>query len=106
MPRYGCNLRHCIDAGIGGRCSPGKPWPETALIGQGWSGGTRIGASLAEFNKRTQSRSLSVTASILGRKSYEPRAAGMAAALPYLDRFAPAHNLESLAALEDELAWL
>ncbi len=30
----------------------------------------------------------------------------MAAALPYLDLFAPAHNLESLAALEEELARL
>jgi hypothetical protein len=28
----------------------------------------------------------------------------MAAALPYIDLFAPAHSLESLAALEDELA--
>jgi uncharacterized protein with von Willebrand factor type A (vWA) domain len=30
----------------------------------------------------------------------------MAAALPHIDLFAPAHNLESLAALEDELARL
>ncbi len=43
---------------------------------------------------------------LLGRVSYEPRAAAMAAALPHIDLFAPAHNLESLAALEDELARL
>lgn len=40
---------------------------------------------------------------LLGRAGYEPLAAGMAAALPLLDVFAPAHNLESLAALEPQL---
>jgi uncharacterized protein with von Willebrand factor type A (vWA) domain len=40
---------------------------------------------------------------LLGREGYEPVAAGMAAALPYLDVFAPAHNLESLLALENYL---
>jgi len=33
---------------------------------------------------------------LLGDARYEPTARGMAAALPYVDRFAPAHNLESL----------
>jgi uncharacterized protein len=41
---------------------------------------------------------------LLGWESYTPTAGGMAAALPYLDLFAPAHNLDSLAALEPELA--
>jgi uncharacterized protein with von Willebrand factor type A (vWA) domain len=40
---------------------------------------------------------------LLGREGYEPLAAGMQAALPLIDVFAPAHNLESLAALEDKL---
>jgi uncharacterized protein with von Willebrand factor type A (vWA) domain len=40
---------------------------------------------------------------LLGREGYQPLAAGMAAALPLLDVFAPAHNLESLAALEPQL---
>jgi uncharacterized protein with von Willebrand factor type A (vWA) domain len=40
---------------------------------------------------------------LLGREGYEPLAAGMQAALPLIDVFAPAHNLESLAALEDQL---
>jgi uncharacterized protein with von Willebrand factor type A (vWA) domain len=41
-----------------------------------------------------------------GRPGYEPAAAGMQAALPHVDVFAPAHNLESLAALETYLAAL
>jgi uncharacterized protein with von Willebrand factor type A (vWA) domain len=38
--------------------------------------------------------------------SYSPEARGMQAALPYIDLFAPAHSLESLAALEPYLARL
>lgn len=40
---------------------------------------------------------------LLGNPGYEPVAAGMAAALPFIDLFAPANNLESLAALESAL---
>ncbi|MFN5999311.1 MAG: carbon monoxide dehydrogenase, partial [Paracoccaceae bacterium] len=41
-----------------------------------------------------------------GWRDYAPVAAGMAAALPWLDLFAPAATLEDLAALERELARL
>ena len=41
-----------------------------------------------------------------GWKSYAPVAAGMAAALPYLDMFAPANTLANLSDLEKELAWV
>jgi uncharacterized protein with von Willebrand factor type A (vWA) domain len=41
---------------------------------------------------------------LLGWRDYAPEARGMQAALPYVDLFAPAHNLESLAALEPYLA--
>ena len=41
---------------------------------------------------------------LLGWRDYSPQARGMQAALPYVDLFAPAHNLESLAALEPYLA--
>jgi len=41
---------------------------------------------------------------LTGRNGFEPSARGMQAALPYLDLFAPAHSLESLAALEPYLA--
>ena len=40
---------------------------------------------------------------LLGRDGYEPTAGGMQAALPYLDLFAPAHNLDSLQALETHI---
>jgi uncharacterized protein with von Willebrand factor type A (vWA) domain len=97
---------------------------------QGWSGGTRIGASLAAFNagwprlvdRRTVviimsdgwdtgepvelANALRVIARsagrviwlnpLLGSPSYEPLAGGMRAALPYVDVFAPAHNVASL----------
>jgi uncharacterized protein with von Willebrand factor type A (vWA) domain len=43
---------------------------------------------------------------LLGRDGYEPRAQCMQAALPMLDLFAPAHNLESLLALESQLVKL
>ena len=43
---------------------------------------------------------------MLGWAGYEPVARGMAAALPHVDLFAPAHNLESLCALEPYLAGL
>jgi uncharacterized protein with von Willebrand factor type A (vWA) domain len=33
---------------------------------------------------------------LLGRPGYQPLTRGMVAALPHLDRFAPAHNIESL----------
>ncbi len=108
------------------------------LLSAGWSGGTRIGESIAEFNdeyaprlvgrrsvvvvlsdgfdtgeaaqlgeqmRRLQSRARRVIwlNPLLGRCGYTPTAGGMAAALPWLDLFAPAHNLESLLALEHEL---
>ncbi|WP_374545334.1 VWA domain-containing protein [Rhodoblastus sp.] len=43
---------------------------------------------------------------LLGRPGYEPKSVGMNAALPFVDLFAPAHNLASLAALESYLAKL
>ena len=43
---------------------------------------------------------------LLGWPGYEPSAGGMAAALPFVDLFAPAHNLPSLAALEQALVRL
>ncbi len=45
---------------------------------------------------RRRARSLIWLNPLLGDARYRPEARGMAAALPFLDRFAPAHNLESL----------
>ena len=103
-----------------------------------WSGGTRIGASLAEFNARwghiLDRRTIVLVLSdgwdtgepevlaaellrirrraarviwlnpLLGNASYEPLTRGMAAALPFLDHFLAAHNLESLRALAGKLS--
>ena len=104
-----------------------------------WSGGTKIGASLAEFvtrhqNQLVSSRTVVVILSdgldlgdpevlagamrairrrarrviwlnpLLGDERYRPTAGGMAAALPYVDHFASAHNLESLERLVPLLA--
>lgn len=105
----------------------------------GWSGGTRIGESLTEFNRAQAQRKLSrdtlfvilsdgwdtgepeVLARelrnirsrvrkliwlnpLLGSADYQPATRAMKAALPYIDVFAPAHNLESLLAFERHLA--
>ena len=43
---------------------------------------------------------------LLGRDGYEPRTGAMVAALPHIDLFAPAHNLQSLLALEPVLTGL
>jgi hypothetical protein len=41
---------------------------------------------------------------LLRFSQFEPRAAGIKAMLPHVDRFLPAHNLQSLAELVDVLA--
>jgi uncharacterized protein len=109
------------------------------LMAQGIGGGTRIGESLASFNRwharrlinsrtavmivsdgydtgeperlgaemrrlRQRCRRVIWLNPLIGWRDYSPRARGMQAALPYVDLFAPAHNLESLAALEPYLA--
>src|SRR5271169_757606 len=110
-----------------------------ALMAQGVGGGTRIGESLATFNRwharrvinsrtaimivsdgydtgeperlgeemrrlRRRCRRIIWLKPLIGWRDYSPQARGMQAALPYVDLFAPAHNLESLAALEPYLA--
>ena len=104
---------------------------------RGWSGGTRIGASLAAFNdqwlRRVDKRTVIIILSdgwdtgqpeqlasslallnrrggriiwlnpLLGSAGYEPITKGMQAALPYINVFAPAHDLASLRALEPHL---
>jgi uncharacterized protein with von Willebrand factor type A (vWA) domain len=110
-----------------------------ALMAQGIGGGTRIGESLATFNRwharrvinsrtaviivsdgydtgeperlgeemrrlRRRCRRIIWLNPLIGWRDYSPQARGMQAALPHVDLFAPAHNLQSLAALEPYLA--
>jgi uncharacterized protein len=110
-----------------------------SLLAQGTGGGTRIGDSLASFNRWHAKRVLNARSCVMivsdgfdtgpasclgaemqalrrrcrrivwlnpmiGWQDYAPEAAGMKAALPFIDLFAPAHNLESLTALEPYLA--
>jgi uncharacterized protein with von Willebrand factor type A (vWA) domain len=110
-----------------------------SLMAQGIGGGTRIGESLATFNRWHAARVINSRTAVMivsdgydtgeperlaaemrrlrgrcrriiwlnpliGWRDYQPTARGMRAALPYVDLFAPAHNLASLAALEPYLA--
>jgi uncharacterized protein with von Willebrand factor type A (vWA) domain len=109
-----------------------------SLMAQGIGGGTRIGESLATFNRWHARRVINSRTAVMivsdgydtgepdqlgqemhrlrrrckriiwlnpliGWRDYSPQARGMQAALPYVDLFAPAHNLASLAALEPYL---
>ena len=117
--------------------APGKVLRSLESLSAGvpdWSGGTRIGACLAEFvalhkDVRVDRNTVVVCVSdgldqgdtellersmrelrsragkiiwlnpLLGDARYRPECAGMRAALPYVDHFAPAHNLDSLRGL-------
>ena len=120
---------------------PQRALDRLSLIARGFAGGTRIGESLAAFNRlhaarvvhgrtaviivsdgydtgpaedlgrelarlRKRTRHIAWLNPMAGWQGYEPAAAGMRAALPHLDLFAAAHNLESLAKLEPYLARL
>lgn len=122
--------------------SPGRIGSTLERLAAGvsdWSGGTRIGESLAEFVAKYQTELVDEKSVIViisdgldrgdttlvaaamralrsrarrviwlnplsGDPRYEPTARAMQAALPFIDRFAPAHNLESLERLLPELA--
>lgn len=112
-----------------------------SLMAEGVGGGTRIGESLAAFNRGHAARVIHSRTCVMilsdgydtgaperlgaemaalarrcrrivwlnpliGWDGYSPVARGMAAALPHVALFAPAHNLESLAALEPYFARL
>jgi len=118
---------------------PARALDRLSLIAQGAGGGTRIGESLATFNKWHARRVINSRTCVMilsdgydtgapellaeemrrlarrcrrivwlnpmiGWDGYEPTALGMQAAMPYIDLFAPAHSIESLAAIEPYLA--
>jgi uncharacterized protein len=76
------------------------------IVSDGYDTGPpeRLAAELAALRRRA--RRVVWLNPMLGWQGYQPVARGMMAALPHLDLFAPAHNLESLVALEPYLAGL
>ncbi len=76
------------------------------ILSDGYDTGTpeALGDEMARLRRRC--RHIVWLNPLLGWQGYEPTAGGMAAALPHVDFFAPAHNLASLEALEPYLARL
>jgi uncharacterized protein with von Willebrand factor type A (vWA) domain len=74
------------------------------IVSDGYDTGEpeRLAAEMARLRRRC--RRIIWLNPLIGWRDYAPEARGMQAALPYVDLFAPAHNLESLAALEPYLA--
>jgi uncharacterized protein with von Willebrand factor type A (vWA) domain len=118
---------------------PARALDRLALMAQGIGGGTKIGESLATFNRwharrtihtrtcvmilsdgydtgepalldssmralRKRCRRIVWLNPLIGWEGYAPSARGMQVALPHVDLFAAAHNIDSLAALEPYLA--
>jgi uncharacterized protein with von Willebrand factor type A (vWA) domain len=73
------------------------------ILSDGWDTGEPrvLAAELGAVKRRV--RRLIWLNPLLGLKDYQPITSGMSAALPHIDVFAPAHNLESLLALEKHL---
>lgn len=73
------------------------------VLSDGWDTGEpqALAAELSEIKRRV--RKILWLNPLLGMEGYEPVTRGMSAALPHIDVFAPAHNLESLLELETYL---
>jgi len=73
------------------------------ILSDGWDTGDPgiLAAELRAVKRRV--RKLIWLNPLLGLKDFQPITQGMTAALPHIDVFAPAHNLESLLALEKHL---
>jgi uncharacterized protein with von Willebrand factor type A (vWA) domain len=73
------------------------------ILSDGWDT-EAPGALVNELRKvKSKARQLIWLNPLLGLPGYEPVTRAMSAALPYIDVFAPAHNLESLLQLERHL---
>jgi uncharacterized protein len=73
------------------------------IVSDGYDTGpaAHLGAEMAALRRRC--RRIVWLNPMIGWRDYAPEAAGMKAALPYVDLFAPAHSLASLQALEPYL---
>jgi uncharacterized protein with von Willebrand factor type A (vWA) domain len=74
------------------------------IVSDGYDTGEPVRLSEEMRRLRRRCRRIVWLNPLIGWRDYAPEARGMQAALPYVDLFAPAHNLESLAALEPYLA--
>jgi len=74
------------------------------VLSDGWETGDPavLAEELSAIKRRV--RKLIWLNPLLGMADYQPITRGMSAALPYVDVFAPAHNLESLLSLETHLS--
>jgi len=74
------------------------------VLSDGWDTGRPevLAEQLREIQRRV--RRVIWLNPLLGLREYQPVTRGMSAALPFIDVFAPAHNLESLLALEKQLS--
>ena len=73
------------------------------VLSDGWDTGDpeMLKKELSDIKRRV--RKVIWLNPLLGMDDYQPITRGMSAALPYIDVFAPAHNLESLLNLETQL---
>jgi uncharacterized protein with von Willebrand factor type A (vWA) domain len=73
------------------------------VLSDGWDTGEPqvLAAELSAIRSRVK-RTIWLNP-LLGTEGYQPLTRGMSAALPHIDVFAPAHNLESLLQLEEHL---
>ena len=76
------------------------------ILSDGYDTGDASAMSREMRRLRRRARRIVWLNPLLGWRRYEPVARAMAAALPFVDCFAPAHTLEALAAVEGELARL
>ena len=73
------------------------------ILSDGWDTGDPLELAAALEAIKIRCRKLVWLNPLLGSPGYEPLARGMQAALPHVSVFAPAHDLESLRALEKHL---
>jgi len=73
------------------------------IVSDGWERGdvTTLAHEMARLRRRCHS--IIWVNPLKGSEGYEPLAAGMAAALPYIDTFLPGHNLNALESLAEAL---
>jgi uncharacterized protein with von Willebrand factor type A (vWA) domain len=76
------------------------------IVSDGYDTGEPETLSTEMASLKSRARAVVWLNPLLGREGYQPVAKGMQAALPFVDLFAPANNLQSLAALEPRLAAL